>query len=476
LEFISIKRGGFLWSSNNSVTVDERFWNLVESKASDRVIEFNDLYGIAAKTPFEVWTQAHRVFDAITHAAYHDGTGEPGIINQHKLTHNNIGLEIYKNTGEFIGSKKYQLEEKTKELTKQLAVAMLSKPYNMITNPCGEIALNILGGYCVIGDVVPYHAQNDEDAEDAFRTTVRALIRTNTMDCLYRPEVSRTNRIGVGLTGIHEYAWKRFGYGWKDIVDEERSKDFWLMLSKFKRAVDEEAISYSQNLGVTTPHTNTTVKPSGTVSKMFGLTEGAHLPTMREYLRWVQMSNHDPLVAQYETLGYPVKRLKVQAGTTIVGFPTRPEICRLGMGDKLVTAAEATPEEQFQYLMLLEKYWIRGVKADGETPLETETGNQVSYTLKYDPKKVSYEDFIEAIRKYQPLIRCVSVMPQTNLDEYAYEYLPEHPVTKHEYEQIMQAIKDDEIKEDIDFVHIDCSTGACPIDFNKSKVTEHAAV
>lgn len=461
LEFISVKQGGFLWSSNNSVTVDAEFWTWIEmgdEAQSSRGKKAND------------------IFNAITKAAYYDGTGEPGIINQDKLTHNNSGLDIYKETGEFIGSKKYQLEPKTKELAKQLATAMLAKPYNMITNPCGEIALNILGGYCVIGDVVPYHSQNDEDAEDAFRTTVRALIRTNTMDCLYRPEVDRTNRIGVGLTGIHEYAWKRFGYGWRDIIDEGKSKDFWLTLSKFKRAVADEAYKYASELGVTIPHTNTTVKPSGTVSKMFGLTEGAHLPTMREYLRWVQMSNHDPLVKQYEALGYPVKRLQVQAGTTIVGFPTRPEICKLGMGDKLVTAAEATPEEQFQYLMLLEKYWIRGVEEDGITLLPRETGNQVSYTLKYNPKQVTYEAFKDTIKRYQPLVRCVSVMPQTNLDEYAYEYLPEHPVTKHEYEQIMQAIKDDEIKEDVDFVHIDCSSGACPIDFNKPTVTTHATV
>jgi adenosylcobalamin-dependent ribonucleoside-triphosphate reductase len=466
LEFINVKRGGFLWSSNNSVTVDETFWRLVRGSFKDNERGDEEAWNLSE--------HAQTVFHGISYAAYHDGTGEPGIINQHRLTHNNEGLEIYKETGEFIGSKKYQLEEATKQLTKQLASAMLAKPYNMITNPCGEITLNILGGYCVIGDVVPYHAKDDNDAEDAVRTTVRALIRTNVMDCLYRPEVTRTNRIGVGLTGIHEYAWKRFGYGWKEIVDEERSKDFWRMLSRFKRAVVDEAQTYSKELGVTTPHTNTTIKPSGTVSKMFGLTEGAHLPAMREYLRWVQMSVHDPLVKQYEELGYQVKRLQVQAGTTIVGFPTRPEICKLGMGDKLVTAAEATPEEQFQYLMLLEKYWIKGVDREGNAL--PETGNQVSYTLKYDPKVVSYDLFKETLLKYQPLVRCCSVMPQTNVEEYAYEYLPEQPVTKHEYEQIMQAIKDDEIKEDVDFAHIDCSTGACPIDFNKPTLSSHATV
>jgi hypothetical protein len=214
-DFISIKQGGFLWSSNNSVTVDEEFWTYIEEVESRQTYIHDPMR-----------QQAYRVFNAITAAAYEHGTGEPGIINQHRLTHNNVGLDIYVDTGEFIGSSKYQLEPSSKELSKELAKRMLVKPFNMITNPCGEITLNILGGYCVIGDVVPYHSQNDEDAEDAFRVTVRALIRTNTMDCLYRPEVNRTNRIGVGLTGIHEYAWKRFGYGWKDLINEENVKRF----------------------------------------------------------------------------------------------------------------------------------------------------------------------------------------------------------------------------------------------------------
>ena len=71
----------------------------------------------------------------------------------------------------------------------------------------------------VIADVVPYHAGKvgtlrdtrshakvledwDRDAEDAFRVATRALIRVNTMDCLYKKEVQRTNRIGVGITGL----------------------------------------------------------------------------------------------------------------------------------------------------------------------------------------------------------------------------------------------------------------------------------
>lgn len=465
LEFIEIKRGGFLWSANNSVTVDKKFWRYVEKVQKALTLRgfgctVDELVEMCRISELEA--HAYRVFSAVCECSYHDGTGEPGLINQDKLPFNPEGIEVIQD-GDFAGSVRYALDPETKALTKALAKAFVKSPYKLITNPCSEIQLTMIGGYCVIADVVPFHAQTDDDAEDAFRVAARALIRTNLMDSLYAKEVRRTNRIGVGFTGIHEYAWARFGYGWKDLVDEQKSLPFWQMLSRFKRAVKDEAASYSALLGVTVPHTDTTVKPAGTTSKLFGLTEGAHLPSMREYLRWVQYRNDDPLIKELEAKGYPVKRLRTYEGTTIVGFPTQPTICSLGMGEALVTAAEATPEEQYEWLRLLEKWWIRGMAEDGVTPLE-DTGNQVSYTLKYKPDQVSFEDFKRTLFLGQSSIRCCSVMPQTN--ETAYEYTPEQALTKHEYEQVVNAISEkDATKEDIGLEHVDCASGSCPIDF-----------
>jgi ribonucleoside-triphosphate reductase (formate) len=358
-----------------------------------------------------------------------------------------------------------------------LAKAAIALDYKVITNPCGEIVLLLLGGYCVIADVVPFHAGTvnridgdhhenwDHDAEDAFRTATRALIRTNLMDSLYKREVRRTNRIGVGITGFHEWVYARFGYTWHDIIDEEKSKPMWLTMSRFKRAIVQEAEAYSKELGVTVPHTNTTFKPAGTTSKLFGLTEGAHLPSMREFIRWVQFRNDDPLVNEYEEKGYPIRRLKQYEGTTVVGFPTKPAICELDGGEWVVTAAEATPEEQYQFLRLLEKYWLTGVGEGGE--ILAESGNQISYTLKYDPQKVDFDHFLETLIQGQFTIRACSVMPQT--DTTAYEYQPEQPVTKAEFEHIAAAIASEGVEEDIGFEHVDCSTGACPVDFSASK-------
>jgi hypothetical protein len=463
-DFIEVKRGGFLWSANNSVLVDQEFWNLVKQPLDTSATHEQQIVQLHAK----------RVFEKVCEASYFDRTGEPGFINQDRLTTNNEGVESLLE-GDFAQSSRYEVEIETRQLMKALAKAWRDNGSFMIVNPCAEIPIIALGAYCTIADNVPFHADRglgdddwDAQAEDSFKVAARALIRTNLMEFMYGKEVKRTNRIGVGLTGIHEYAWARFGLGWKDLIDEQRSLPFWLMLSRFKRALQQEAERYSRQLGVNVPHTDSTCKPSGTVSKLFGLTEGAHLPSMREFVRWVQFRNDDPLVSEYEKQGYPIRRLTTYNGTTIVGFPTRPTICTLGMGDNLVTAAEATPEEQYQYLRLLEKYYIRGVEEDGVTPLR-ETGGQVSYTLKFNPDVVGFEEFRQTLMDGQSTIRCCSVMPQTN--NLAYEYTPEEAVDRKTYERICKEIEQasngsETIKEDVGVEHVDCASGACPISFN----------
>lgn len=447
LEFITIKQSGDLWSANNSIGVDAEFWAEVKIPGS--------------------W--GHRVFTAAVEAQYHHGSGEPGFLNLDLLQ---VGETRPTLEEAMHMSGRYQLSERALGLRRCLARAALGMRFFMIVNPCGEIRLNLMGAYCVIGSVVPFHASNDMDACDAFAHTTRALLRTNMLDAMYAGEVLRTNRIGVGLTAIHEYAWTRFGLGWKDIVAEgdqvmwdangagllmptERALPFWLMLQRFANVVDETISRWCAETGLEPPTTSRMIAPNGSVAKLFGLTEGAHLPAMREYLRWVQFRYDDPLVDDYETMGYPVRReLKTYEGTSIVGFPTQPVICTLGMGDALVTASEATPEEQFRFLRLLETFWL------GATG-----GNQVSYTLKYDPKVVSFEAYENVIADNMPLIRAISVMPQANTS--SYEYLPETPVSKEVFLLMAATIKGG-MAEDVDRAHVDCASGACPIDFNKA--------
>jgi hypothetical protein len=478
----NFKDFSFLWSSNNSVMVDAEFWNLLDLKRNEE-----EYKGDKAKL-------ARKVFKEITSCSYADGTGEPGIINVDKLVRKDEGLGDLTKTG-YVGSKKYQIRDETEIFLSRLAKRVSKKKYNQIVNPCGEVTLSVLGGYCVIADVVPFHADTLEEAEEAFRVATRALIRTNTMDSLYHRETARTNRIGVGMTGVHEFAWKFFRVGFKDLVNPDfefmrkyhdankkpegydetdeppdqyqysvelpsraRAAVFWKTLSRFNAAVIDEAKKYSKELGVNVPHTMITIKPAGTTSKLFGLTEGWHLPSMMFYLRWVQFRTDDPLVKTYEAAGYPSRTLKTYDGTTIVGFPTAPVISTLGMGDRLITAPEATPEEQYQWLKLGEKFWIIGETGE-------DFGNQISYTLKYDPNVVDFKHFSEMLRKHQKDVRVCSVMPQDD-DSSSYEYLPEEQISKVRYEELSRMIAQ-EVQEDIGLEHVDCASGACPISFNE---------
>jgi len=266
------------------------------------------------------------------------------------------------------------------------------------------------------------------------------------MPALYSEEVKKTNRIGVGLTGIFEWMYETSKkYNW-DFGDQG---DF---LHELGGAAKQEAVRYSKQLGVAIPATVTMIAPTGTVSKLFGLTEGAHPPAYLFYVRWVQFGENDPNLKDLIAKGYPAKQLTSQADRWIVGFPTRTELSKIDKNAKC--AGEWTPFEHFEWVRELECEWLGQVRA-----------NQVSYTLKYDPKNTSFEQFQEMLANNMPTVKCCSVMPEA--DESAYEYLPEQKVTWKEYQAIEAKIKTKALEESVDRSHVDCGAGGCPIDFKE---------
>jgi hypothetical protein len=365
-------------------------------------------------------------------------------------------------------------------LLAELSARATASDFPATTNPCGEISLHVTGGYCVIADFAPLLACPvplaavapgapasevarlwDARVEDSVRLGVRFLMRANTMDSLYAQEVARTNRIGIGPTGLHEYAWLRFGLAFADLLDEVRSAPFWAMLRHLSDVAKAEGDTYATELGLARPVTVTTVKPSGTISKLFGLTEGAHLPARAQFLRWVQFKGtrgaaggwapgSDPLLADYEARGYPLRELRSFPGMTIVGFPTIPLIMRLGLADRLVTAPEATAAQQYRWLRLLERHWI------GRSQ-----GNQVSYTLKLYTDRHDLAGFREIVLREQPEVRCCALLPTRPDDALGYEYLPEEEVSADEFAALVAGIDARDAREAVDLAHLQCASGLC---------------
>ena len=459
LRFIRIKEAGGLWTANHSVMVDAAFWAALDAPEGAR---------------------AREIFAEATRCAYVNG--EPGFINGDKLEDHRTGSARERpvhEDGRDVRSARYQVDAAA-PLLAALARAAAAADFPMTTNPCGEIALHVAGGYCVIADFAPLLACPapldgfapgappaevaalwDARAEDAVRLGVRFLMRANRMDALYGEEVARTNRMGIGPTGLHEYAWMRFGLDFHDLLDETRAAPFWAMLARLSAAAKDEGATYAAALGLARPVTVTTVKPSGTISKLFGLTEGAHLPPRRQYLRWVQFKgvrapdgawpeDADPLLAEYEGRGYPMRSLVSFPGMTIVGFPTLPLILELGLDARLVTAPEAPPEAHYRWLGLLEQHWIGA-----------EQGNQISYTLKLFTDRHDLEAFRAIVRRHQPEIRCCAVLPSRPDHALGYEYLPEEEIAPEAFAALTARIAAAE--EAVDLAQLQCASGVCPI-------------
>ena len=148
-----------------------------------------------------------------------------------------------------------------------------------------------------------------------------------------------------------------------------------------------------------------------TTSKLFGLTEGAHLPARRQYLRWVQFKGEkeadgtwrhgsDPLLAEYEERGYPVRGLSKFPGMSIVGFPTMPLIQRLGVGDPAGDRAGGDSGNPVSVAA------SAGAQLDRRRARQPGQLHAQDYTDQH-----GLEDYRDIVLSNQPLVRCCSVMP-----------------------------------------------------------------
>lgn len=115
----------FLWSSNNSITVDEEFWRRVKLDRSHPDYQ----------TPLS--RRARDVAKRVAECSYADGTGEPGFINEHMLTKNDTGTDADEfRRGDYVGSNRYQVKDETHLMLARLSKLVRKKNNAYIVNPC----------------------------------------------------------------------------------------------------------------------------------------------------------------------------------------------------------------------------------------------------------------------------------------------------------------------------------------------------
>ena len=169
-------------------------------------------------------------------------------------------------------------------------------------NPCAEQPLEN-HELCTLVETYP---TNHRDLADYSRTLKFAYLygKSVTLLATQWPRTNevmiRNRRIGTSMTGIAQFADE---HGWSELKRWQ---------NEGYNVIREWDEIYSEWLGVRESIRVTTVKPSGTVSLLFGVTPGCHWPKASGYyVRTVRENVTNPIVAVMRAAGYRVEPNKM---------------------------------------------------------------------------------------------------------------------------------------------------------------------
>lgn len=240
---------------------------------------------------------------------------------------------------------------------------------------------------------------------------------------------------GVGLTGIA----KRPDLGPYDY-------------SAMQRITTSAAYSMAAELGSPLPKNITTVKPSGTLSKIMDTTEGVHKPLGRYIINNIGFSKHDPLVLALRQAGYRVIDHPTDPEAVLAALPVKHE----GVEFDVVNGLEVNNEsavKQLERYKLLQTYWT-----------QQNTSVTISYSLGEVPQIIDW--LLANWDSYVGVSFLYRADPTKRAKDLGYPYLPQEVVTKEEYEDYVKTLGEVDIDgcnslEEIQTV--ECEGGACPI-------------
>jgi len=393
------------WASNNSVAVDSEF------------------------------TRYQPIADSITH------NGEPGIVN----------LELSRNYGRAIDGYQPGIDDGVEG-----------------TNPCGEISLGN-GEPCNLFEVFPLIAtEQGWDLEEAFALAARYTKRVTFS--IYDWEISRNiiqknRRIGVSMSGIQDWILKTFGNrvvtGFESTTDPETGTPIQKpiydqrVVNKFDdlyKTVVKADKEYSKALGCKASIKHTTVKPSGTVAKLAGVSEGMHFHYAGYLIQRIRFQDSDPLLPALKACGYKIEPDVYTKHTMCVEFPVKAANAD---NPNFASAGSVSIAEQFATQAFLQTYW---------------SDNAVSCTITFQADEA--KEIAPLMYQYRHVTKSTSLLPYSGAD---FKQAPKEPIDKKIYQEreaevnenvaaVFAEQNNNHDKKGIELVdQSDCASGACPI-------------
>jgi hypothetical protein len=304
-------------------------------------------------------------------------------------------------------------------------------------NPCAEICLESME-LCNLSEVFIPRCQTNEELTEAFSL---ATLYASTVSLLpthwswSNAVIARNRRIGVSISGLAD-EYDRIGF--TKLVRILR--DQYRNVRAVNAALAEEA-------GVPSSIRVTTIKPSGSISQLVGVSSGVHFPTFRYAIRRMRVAGNAPIVPVLKAAGYPFEEdvYSKGSGTLVFSFP-------IDQG-KTRSAEEVTVWEQMSMSIAFQREW-----AD----------NSVSQTIYVSPEKESHMLEI-ALAQTVPMVKSISVLPHIPAGVYAQS--PYEKVNKEEYLQLCENVKQVDWNTFSGDGEIDryCSSDTCEIASFKAK-------
>ena len=305
-----------------------------------------------------------------------------------------------------------------------------SDPEVMGFNPCAEQSLANYETCCLAEIYLP----NIESLSELLKVAT-ILYRINKHSLAIKCEIKETEdivhknmRMGIGVTGYLQ------------ATEEQRT---WL--SECYTHLREYDESYSSEKGFNKSIKLTTVKPSGTLSLLAGVTSGAHPGYSEYYIRRIRMASDSPIVDVCRKHNFPIEYQRNFDGTedhstVVVSFP-----CKFPKHTLL--ANDMTAVDQLGVIKRLQTEW---------------SDNAVSVTIYY--RKHELDEIKQWLSDNYVNVKSVSFLLH---NEHGFDQAPLEEITEDKYHELSANVTpiasfDSTINlDDMDIA--DCEGGACPV-------------
>ena len=272
-------------------------------------------------------------------------------------------------------------------------------------NPCGEIALENKE-LCNLVELFPTRCESVQELKAVARiATIYAqsvsLLMTHSHET--NSVLSKNRRIGVSISGIADW------------LDQQGAARLTKIFREVYLVVRQTARAMAQESGVPEPIRVTTVKPSGTISQLAGVSSGMHFPTFQYAIRRIRISVDSPLGELMKAANIPWEPDIAQVNTNVFSYP-------INQG-KTRPATKVSAWEQFALLAMLQREW---------------SDNMVSCTVYWNPE-TEKNQIEQMLGQFAPLIKSVSLLPHS--PKGAFKQMPYEGISSEQFIELKRKIK-----------------------------------